>query len=174
MKNLNNLFNECMAEARSIGIQPGNIVSVTVNTRAKSRWGQAKRTGSVYSINISDRILADELDDMAAKNTIMHEILHTCPGCMNHGPEWKRMADKVNKAYPAYNIQRTTSCADKGVAPAPARADRWEVKCVECGHSYKYKRWSKVCENPSGYRCGKCHGNLKVISLVPGVEIWGR
>lgn len=172
MKNLKALFNECMSEVKAIGIEPGNIVDVSINTRAKKRWGQCKYSNGVYTINISNRLLADELDDMVAKNTITHEILHSCKGCMNHGPEWKALADKVNNAYPGYNIKRTTSCEEKGIEAPPPRPFRYEVFCVDCGTSYKYKRISRVVENPSRFCCGKCKGQLKAKSLVPGVEIY--
>ena len=39
----------------------------------------------------------DEIDDNATKTTIIHEILHSCEKCMNHGPEWKKLAELVNK-----------------------------------------------------------------------------
>ena len=38
MKNLNELFEQAMTVVEGCGIQTGNIVSVTVNTRAKKRW----------------------------------------------------------------------------------------------------------------------------------------
>lgn len=172
MKNLDKLFNECMNEAKAIGLKPGNIVGVTVNTRAKNRWGQTRYSNGVYSINISNRLLAEELDDMVAKNTIMHEIIHTCPGCMNHGENWKRLANRVNAAYPDYNIKRTTSCEEKGIEAPEPRAYRWEIYCKSCGKKWNYKRLPKCAQYPSNYRCF-CGGEIGVKSLVPGIEVWG-
>lgn len=169
MKNITAIFNECMSEAKAIGIQAGKIVSVTVNTRAKKRWGRTVYEGNgLYTIDISDRLLAEDVDIMAAKNTMMHEILHTCKGCMNHGIEWKAMADKVNEAYPQYNIKRTTSADEKGVEATPPRANRYELSCVRCGRTWRYKRAPKY--DVSSYRCS-CGGSIKMKSLVPNIDI---
>ena len=109
MKDLKKLANECMAELDAIGVQYGNVISWQINTRVKNRWGQCRYIGGGrYSINITNRLLDDNLPDEAAKETIIHELLHSVDGCMNHGPNWKRVADKVNRAY-HYNIKRTTS-----------------------------------------------------------------
>ena len=96
-----------------IALEFGKIVNFEINYRAKSRWGQCQRKGSGYYINISDRLLQDDVPIKALKDTIIHEILHTCNGCMNHGTTWKNYADKVNKAY-GYNIKRCTSAEEKG------------------------------------------------------------
>ena len=49
------------------------------------------------------------------KNTIIHELLHTCVGCMNHKAKWKFYADKVNRAYGYDDIKRTSTADEKGV-----------------------------------------------------------
>lgn len=147
MKNLYKLANECRDELNAIGIYPPAHISFSVNTRATKRWGQCKLSNGSYSINISSRLLEDNLSDMVAKNTITHELLHTMPNCMNHGNEWQRYANKVNKAYSSYNIKRCTSTEEKGVAPV---ADKWTLKCPECGRSWGYQRKGKIvvaCEN---------------------------
>lgn len=161
MKNLNNLFNQCIKEVKAIGIEPGNIVAVTVNTRAKTRWGQTKKNGNSYTINISDRILQDEQDDLIAKDTIIHEILHTCTDCMNHGFNWKALANKVNRAYPQYHISRTTSAEEKGIEARKAVDYRYNVICKECGNTWNYDRAGKVVQNTGRFYC-PCGGKLTV------------
>ena len=122
MKDLQKLFEECKKELDYIGIEYGYIESIIINNRAKKRWGQCKITyrsscwqNRVFSINISERLLRDDITDNACKNTIMHEILHTCENCFNHGSEWKRMAELINDCYFFYNIKRTTSSEEKGI-----------------------------------------------------------
>ena len=60
MKNLYSMFNEAMEIVESCGIETGEIVGVSVNYRAKSRFGQCRRKNGVYTINISNEILIDD------------------------------------------------------------------------------------------------------------------
>lgn len=114
MKNLEEYAIRCMEELDAIGIEYGNIVEVKANTRAKKRWGQCKAIPGGYSINISVALLDERNNEQGLKETIIHELLHSCKGCMNHGEKWKRLAQKVNRAY-GYNIKRCSSAEDKGV-----------------------------------------------------------
>ena len=89
MKNFEGLINECLAEIDSAGIETGKITSWMINSRAKTRWGlcRMKRDGS-FEIEIASRLLEDDkISETACKETIIHEILHTCPNCWNHGKE---------------------------------------------------------------------------------------
>lgn len=116
MKNFEQLIKECEADLESIGIKIGNVVKYSINTRAKSRWGQCKQVGeNRFEINISQRLLSDDVSDRAAKDTILHEMLHTVEGCMGHKGRWKELAQKVNAQLPQYKIKRVTSAAEKGI-----------------------------------------------------------
>lgn len=169
MKNLYAVYNDCLNEVKAAGIVPGNIVDVTINTRAKKRWGRCTFVNGYYKIEISDRLLQDEVDIKAVKNTMTHEILHTVNGCMNHGANWQAVADRMNRKYPdIYNIKRTTSCEEKGIEAVPPRADRWELTCQSCGKTWRYKRAPKY--NINSYHC-PCGGNIKMRSLVEGVDV---
>lgn len=155
MKNLYKLFNECTKEVKDAGIKYGNIVSISINSRAKRRWGQAKKKNEGYYINISERLLQDDISDTATKDTIIHEILHTCDGCMNHGDEWQKMANIINSRYPQYHISRCTSYADKGLQ-ITTNDYKYNVICRECGSTWNYNRAGKVIQNIHNFRCPKC------------------
>ena len=116
MKNFEQLIKECLSDLESIGIKIGKVTKYSINTRAKSRWGQCKQVGNgMYEINISAQLLQDNISDQAAKDTILHEMLHTIDGCMGHKGKWKELAQKVNKELPQYTIKRVTSSAEKGI-----------------------------------------------------------
>ncbi len=116
MKNFEKLIKECQADLESIGIKIGKVTKYSINTRAKSRWGQCKQVGNgVFEINISEQLLQDNITDQAAKDTILHEMLHTVDGCMGHKGKWKELAELVNKKLPQYTIKRVTSSAEKGI-----------------------------------------------------------
>lgn len=155
MKDLKKLANECIAELTSIGIQPGKINFWLVNTRAKTRWGQCRRVApGEFTISISERLLHDYVEDMATKNTIMHELLHTVKGCHGHTGLWKELAITVNYKLPGYNIKRTTGSEEKGVPSG--RTNRYGVKCPHCGKEYYRERMCRLIEHPERFRCGVC------------------
>ena len=72
MKNLYEVASICMYELESIGIKYGKIKGITINYRAKSRWGQCQKKGNVYYINISEKLLQDSTPLEALKDTIIH------------------------------------------------------------------------------------------------------
>ena len=166
MKDVNVLTNECINELESIGLKDEleTITSVTVNSRAKGRFGRVltrrnRSTGkATHSITISSEILQDCVDDKAVKNTIMHELLHCTRDGNNHAVGWKRLANIVNRKL-GYNITRTNKYSDFGLqAPAPREDYKYEIVCSNCGEVIgKRKRRSNVT---SKYVCGKCKGKL--------------
>ena len=169
MKNLNQLFTESYNDVVAAGLTPGKILNVTINSRAKKRWGLCRLQNGYFSIEISNRLLDDNVDDIATKNTIVHEILHTCPNCMNHGKEWQYNADIINNHYKGYyNISRTTSAEDKGLEPlGRVRNDsvKYTLVCTGCGRKIYYKRASKAIQAPQNYRCGYCRGRFEVFAV---------
>lgn len=170
MKDLMELFHECIDELDSIGIKYGRIVRVEVNTRAKKRYGQCRMVirsrdwdECRYSINISSCLLEDDLPDDGVKNTIIHEILHSCEGCMNHGERWKQKADYINIKL-GYNIKRTSSCEEKGLSREIQVPNyKFMYKCKNCGKTVGRMRKSKFTESYNRYRCGACGGEFEKI-----------
>lgn len=162
MKDLSKIVGECIAELSAIGIVPARHIRWHVNTRAKSRWGICRKTGARdYEIEISERLLRDEVSDVATKNTVIHELLHTIPGGMKHTGNWAAAAAKVNRAYPQYHIQRLTSSEEKGiVSDPPTRPSKYALKCTHCGTEVPRERMSKVIQRPQDYRCAFCGGKL--------------
>lgn len=168
---------KCLYMVECAGIQHGNITGFSVNTRAKRRWGQCKYDASEngYKINISCELLSGNCND-GLENTIIHEILHTCKGCMNHGSEWKRLAEIIYRTY-GIEIKRCSSAAEKGVDEEEhyrrireARASRkkeeyrYIFRCSCCGCLYGQKRASKFTKHPETYHCARCGGKFVKIS----------
>ena len=168
MYNLNNAFHSCLDMVKNAGINPGKIVEVIPNTRAKSRWGQCKRVNGGYSININVDLLDERNDYVGLENTLIHEILHTVDGCMNHGINWKRAADRIKTVY-GLEIKRVSSKEDKGVAykreAIRNEPVKYVLKCLDCGHEYKYQRAAKAVKFPERFRCGHCQGRFELIKL---------
>ena len=168
MRDLNTIAVECMRELDAIGIQYGNILRFEVNTRAKKRWGLCKSVPGGFIISIN-KVLLDEKNDISGlKNTIIHELLHSCKNCMNHGEEWKRLASLVYAKY-GYNIKRCSSADEKGVVAQTVSGERADqkvnyiIKCSKCGTETKRERVSDLVLRPGRYRCKFCHSRLVVI-----------
>lgn len=179
MKDLNRFYRECEEELTRINMDfSDKIVRVVVNGRLRTTLGVCNRSRMagffMFTIDINPALLADNVDDMEVKDTIIHEMLHTCPDCFDHGYEWKRRADRVNRML-GYHVSRTASRANLEAANVKVKREefKYALECIECGSQYKYKRWGKALEMPSRYRCGKCHGDLKTVCLDGNREIWG-
>lgn len=48
------------------------------------------------------------MEEKIIQMTIVHELLHTCEGCFNHGAKWKYYAEVMNNKY-GYQITRIYS-----------------------------------------------------------------
>lgn len=99
-------------------------------------------------------------------NTIYHELLHTIKGCMNHGKEWQKWADIVNKAL-GFNIQRCGGDKEESLAVMAQRAKTGsqpvhmhQVSCSKCGRTWTRTRESNLTLHPETYFC-KCGGRIK-------------
>lgn len=75
---------------------------------------------------------------------------------------WKRVADKVNRAY-HYNIKRTTSYGEKGVEPPKPREPKYIVRCPACGHQWKHYRKCFAVNYPTHCTCSTCGVKLERI-----------
>lgn len=161
------LMEDAKRELIQIGIYPSkNILGIKENRRAKKRLGccRLERNGFRKSFWIEIATVLRDADDKALKQVILHELLHTCPGCFNHGTEWKRLADQVNQVY-GCQIQRVSRSAELGVAEEKEVKYKYRIRCEKCGcTSYRMKK-SRVVQTPKKYRCGKCGGALKVDQI---------
>lgn len=155
----------CKADLDSLGIKYGKVNSWTVNTRAKCRLGQCRKNLiGLFDINISERLLNEEIDDQMALNTIMHELLHTVKGCFNHGVKWKMYAEIVNSKLPKYDIKRVVNINEtSGIIERKSPVYKYILRCAKCGQEIKRQKASKVITNYKRYRCSKCGGKLERI-----------
>ncbi len=160
MQKYNNLLQEVITEATNINIPISiNIVpTITINTRAKGRFGQCKKHNGQYLIEISQYLT--EAEEKYIREVLAHEILHTCPNCMNHGRQWKLHAMRMNYKY-GYEISRTNSCANMGIENPKKESANYVITCNKCGTKTYKQRESKVIKNIERYRC-KCGGKLCV------------
>ena len=168
MRDLHTYAQICLKEVEAVGIPHGDISEFTINTRAKTRLGQCKKLpNGKYTISISNVLLDESLcpDDKSLKDTIIHEILHSCKDCMNHGKKWKWYAGLMNRKY-GYSISRCASSAEKNIMEqANPTMYKYKLICTKCGHVYLKQRMCAAVKNPSCYSCGYCNGTLRAESI---------
>ena len=134
-------------------VRPG----VRVNSRAKRRLGCCfYREGRCF-LEVSESILENEA---LLRTTLVHELLHTCPGCRNHGPQWKAWAQRVQEAL-GYQIQRTVPVEGEA-RPLRHEEVKYVLECQSCIARIPRMRLSKAVKAPWRYRC-PCGGKLKRI-----------
>ena len=164
MKDLMKLVGESQRELASLNIRTSNVRNWSVNTRAKARWGYCvKVSKGLFDIQIAAALLQDDVDEQAVKDTIVHELLHTIPGCLKHTGKWKQYANTINRLLPQYKIKRGSSYEEKGLEDLrPKPQCRYILKCLRCGSEIGRQRMSASVEHPEHYRC-KCGGRLTRI-----------
>lgn len=152
---LNKLLQEVIEQAKAINIPIREInPNILVNPRPKNRHAQCRREFGWYKIEISVHLKQAPIDKV--KQTLAHEILHTCPNCMNHGDTWIKYANMMNRAY-GYNIKRTTEYSEFGITKEPSK---YTIVCCSCKKEINRVKKSKLVEHPEYFRC-TCGGELK-------------
>ncbi len=157
MNNFDQLLASVRNEAENIKIPISRQISdhVLVNTRAKTRFGRCIKLNGQYTIELSSRLL--EAPEKSCRQTIAHELIHTCRGCMNHGNMFKLYAEKMNQTY-GYHITRTSSAEEMGVEDSSKEA-KYIIVCKNCGKEIRRSRKSPLTDHLSRYRC-MCGGEL--------------
>ena len=158
--NLDQLLAQVIAQARYLRIPVSSKIDphVVVNTRARTRLGCCRTEPDRHTIELSAALLT--ADEQIIRQVLAHEILHTCPGCANHGPRWQRWAAMMSRQF-GYRIHRTASHAALGIEDD--RPVRYVVVCGRCGSRTNRMKRSPLVDHPERYRC-KCGGRLHVES----------
>lgn len=165
MRNLNDvitLAEKCEQDLDSLHIDYDHYITWKINTRAKSRLGLCSYYGDGFKIEISSMLLDDDIEESILRDTIMHELLHTVPGCMNHGKSWARLAKIVNNVY-CYHVTRIVK-RDELNLPAPEY--RYVVKCAKCGYEVGKMRYCGIIAHPEQYSHKKCGGTFKRVEFA--------
>lgn len=162
MRNLNEYARKAMSMLDSIGVPYSVVDSFKVNNRAKSRWGSCAKQYGRYTIDINGELLNERNSEDGLINTLIHELIHTCPNCMNHGTEWKKWATLVYVML-GYDVKRCSSAEEKGVIEHTVTPVNYKYffHCANCGMVFKNERECKFVRNYTHYRCS-CGG--KIIS----------
>lgn len=141
----------------NFGFDSSRISEIKFSPTMTKSWGNTKYNPyqSKYTISLNKVLLPNK---RALEQTLLHELIHTLPGCMNHGKKWKTVADYCNNVY-GYNISRTNSAESLGVTTSDYK---YIIRCQKCGKENGFQRMSNVVKNYRTYHC-ICGGRLERI-----------
>ena len=139
-------------------------------TNARSYWmniGKIKSSHDAYGLNISktfELIPNEQVAILRFQSSIIHELIHTQPRCMNHGKYFQKICYLVNKKYPQYKVKTSTSDEEVGLDLSVDKKPKYKIVCSKCGKEHYYFR--KLIYNIEEYKCGRCQcDKLSLINL---------
>lgn len=163
MRDLQKIYEECIAEVKSLGIPVGKIESIQW-ADIKNGWGRCARCGIGdtlrYNIEISNIYLDEPISIKELRATICHEILHTSPRCWKHGKVWVKNALKIDAKY-HYGIALFKSKYDIMNNELPVIH---KMICPNCGGGWKIRNSSDWDQIQSGNRfsCAWCRHEMEI------------
>lgn len=163
---INQLINEVRRELADIGIEVDRNIPINISNRMTRCFGiyeYSIRYGKlVEKITLSSRLVQDGVPDNSFKSVLIHEYLHSLARNDGHLGEWKRLADKVNKAYKGvYNIQR---CDSEEHLKIQAH-HKYTLRCKKCGELAYADRWSNFVARPYLYSHRGCGGKFEQVKV---------
>lgn len=97
-----------------------------------------------YTIHLNRAFLtSDTISEKTLRSVLVHEFVHTLPGCWNHGPEFHKWGSYIG---PIFDVDVTTHAKgnelNEFVEAQFSRAKELAV-CLDCGAIFKYYRHTK-------------------------------
>lgn len=128
-----------------------HIDSICINNRLSKKWGYCRRylkqDGEIhFNISIAGRLIKDDVKEKKLLSVILHEILHTCPQCFNHGKQWKEYKKQIKKEK-HIKIYEVASSDDMKVE------SNYFIKCRNCKIKYAYAMRPRNTHGSCSY-CG--------------------
>lgn len=188
---LKKLYNQCIQELKTIGIDFEDNddigkIDISLSRRTTKRYGCCKQKNpdknfkviekrgtkrittyakfEEHHIEVSEWVM--QLEDKIIKNTILHEMIHCIPFCNNHGKKFREYATYINQNL-GYDIKRVGNPKEdyerSNIPYIEKEIEyRYKIKCKECGQKIYRQRLNARKINK--YRCGKCGGELQLLS----------
>lgn len=141
----------------SRGIKVGRVINVRF-TESSRNYGTCQRVMmGCYEITITDLGLHGDV-----MSTIVHELIHTVDGCMNHGSKFQSIAKELSRVY---NLDLGTHASKKEMAMTREyriSKARYVIKCSnpKCSCLILRERAVGVVKHPERYTCATCGGKM--------------
>ena len=171
LSSLEQMMYTCKQQLVSLGFSELNskLYNLEINPRFRKKLGQCcyNRKSMFYTIKISKNFM--QVCPEHVKNTMMHELIHSINGCMNHGPNFQYVANLVNNKF-GYNVSTTSYYDSYNNYLNNTKNYRYKLKCNSCGKEWRYEKAGKlvrgVQSNPHYCTCPYCRTNsFSVVNL---------
>lgn len=167
MKDLVSIYEECKDICRDLNIPIRENTPIKYNGRIRTKWGYCRdKKDGTFEISIAKVLGEDSTPKKTLMATILHEMLHTCPGCFNHGKLWKDYCKRIKEAY-GIKIRTTSDTEDMKIE------SHYYVKCRRC----EIKVWYPMKPVNKEQRCPVCGSKrLSCFYKKNGVKekLWKR
>jgi hypothetical protein len=101
LNEMNEMLNQAVTRLKTLGYKVGKVVDLEVSYRYSRAWAKCKwnrpRYDKTFTIIVSDRLF--KANKESVRDIIHHEVIHTIPGCFNHGTMFKNAAGHCNKKF---------------------------------------------------------------------------
>ena len=158
------LKKECEEIVADCGLTLPTNISYRIRHSNSRVLGRCSRIGlNSYVIEMTEMYMkayAEKGDLKPIKQTLLHEMCHALPNGMNHGPQWKAYAYRINRKY-GYEISR---CADtteviQSVYNKQDNGFKYIVTCNVCGAKSGFNRRTKTLDRLQYCSCKKCRAS---------------
>ena len=167
-KRINSLLAKTIDESvnflHNIEVPCANLLNLTysVNNNAIGRYGQCEYLGNhCYDITIS-RFILQYASESKLREIVCHELIHTCAGAMNHGPNFKKYA-AICHANGVFVKTREPEMWDEMPNRALFKRPQHQFVCKRCGSERLEYRTGDFVKNYECYTCGYCGGRFKKV-----------
>lgn len=167
---LEKMYTRVRKDLRRIGLPLGKVSWVSINPHLRTSLGRCQvitRNGErICELEFNKNLFAFP-SEAAFQDTMAHELIHTIPGCENHGAKFKSCCQMINERLEGYNVQPKFRYEDYGVRSPDKKVSKFDFKyilaCTECGQIFGRDRMSPFVKNPENYCCS-CGG--KIVRLM--------
>lgn len=157
MRDLIQLTIDCIKELKAIEIpiQNDRIREIKFARLSSEDAGICTMyTNNTFRIKISLFFKNEKIDINELRETICHELLHTCPNCYQHTGKWIEYAKKIDATY-GYEIVAYKTDFDLKNKHIPVIH---RLRCPECEGYWNIRKkcdWKKI-QNGAKYTCVWC------------------
>ena len=154
---VSNMMNECIEDMLNIGIpvQKDRIQHICLtklnNTQAGCSFKKINDGKFVFIIVLHEEVM-EHIDDEIAianvKDSIYHELLHTCPNAQSHNEEWIKWAVKCDNELGAH----TRVFKEREIFYNIFKGKPFIYKCSCCG--FEYHGTEDISDNSDCEICG--------------------
>ena len=129
MHDLDKIAQECIREVKAAQIPAQDDRIVLITAKKMKDWGVCVATPRRFEIHINLRMLSDQCPVKSLKETVIHELIHTCPDAYDHGELFRHYARIMDERY-GYEV---LSESDEDAVFHPDMPVLRRLVCPKCG-----------------------------------------